>query len=273
MKNLMQQRRLVIASVFAYLVMVVANTLANTLPINGKTTGDVSALYPNYFTPAGITFSIWGLIYLTLLGFIVYVLVHEFARARRVPMLVLTILPYFILNCLLNATWIFVWHYLLIELSLVIIILLLFTLIVIHNKLRLPRPWKPVGGLLFVDLPFSLYLGWITIATIANMAALLTAYNWNGGPFTAPTWTQIMIAAGTLITLLLLASRGNIFFSLVPIWAFYGIIVKQQAVNDTGSAAIIRSAQMCIAIIVIMIVITIVRQLRRKSVGIDKAYA
>jgi translocator protein len=112
-------------SVVSFIFMIMINVLANTLPINGYNTGQLSALYPNLFVPAGITFSIWGLIYISLIlfGYGLY----KLKNIDSVIFKKLSIL--FIISNLLNGGWLLAWHYKLIELSLIIMIALLWTLI------------------------------------------------------------------------------------------------------------------------------------------------
>lgn len=245
-------RRIVaaIANITAFVAVIVMNTLAVTLPLNGKSTGALSDQYPNLFTPAGFTFSIWSVIYLALLAFVIYQAVVLF-RNRRGADTVLSITPYFLLNCLANAAWIVAWHYEQVALSVIIMLVLLVSLIIIHNKLRLALSWTPLADKLLLDFPFSIYFGWITIATVANVTALLVLYKINPMGFAEVTWTNIMIAIATLITLFMLFTRKNIFYSLVPCWAFYGIIAKTKAADVAGTKSIVMTAEICIAAILI----------------------
>jgi hypothetical protein len=195
--------------------MIVMNYLANALPLNNKTTGQLSDTYPNLFVPAGITFSIWGVIYLLLA---VYVVV-QFTGSDQ-ALLDRTGWP-FAITCLLNALWIVFWHYERLPLSLLVMVALLVTLIYLN--------------LLVSDLPpgimkasFGIYLGWICIATIANVTTLLVRYNWSGFGISEETWAIVMICAGAIITALSIFKFRNPFIGLSVIWAFAGIIIKRQ---------------------------------------------
>lgn len=198
-----------------FAVMVVMNYLANALPINGKTTGELSAQYENLFVPAGITFSIWGVIYLLLLIFCII----QFREENRE--VVASIGIAFGITCLLNAAWIVAWHYEQVPLSLLIMLGLLAALIFINYAIRDLAPG-------FTKAAFGIYLGWICIAAIANVTALLVRYNWGGWGIPEEVWSIVMIAAGTAIIALTVFRMNNPFTGLAAIWAFTGIIIKRQ---------------------------------------------
>jgi len=190
------------------------NYLANALPLNNKTTGQLSGLYPNLFVPAGITFSIWGVIYLLLAAYcIIQFNAHSKIIAVRIGWL-------FALSCVMNGLWIVAWHFEKLSLSLLIMIVLLVSLILINLMIR----ELPFG---IIKLAFGIYLGWICIATIANVTALLVSIQWNGFGIREDVWAITMIAAGTLIVTLTLIKFNNPFIGLSVIWAFTGIIIKR----------------------------------------------
>lgn len=203
-------------------VVITVNALANILPLNGMTTGEVSALYPNYFVPAGITFSIWTLIYLFLAGYCVYPFFSKNADKA------VSISGLFLATCVLNSTWIFAWHYRLIALSLCIMVLLLLTLCLIYIKVQ-DRPPRSKKEKWLVYKPFSIYLAWISVATIANATALLVAFHFS--PPTPENWAIAMILATQFIVYLISKKYKDIAFALVIAWALTGIIIKR---NDTG---------------------------------------
>jgi hypothetical protein len=196
--------------------MIVMNYLANALPLNKKTTGELSDSFPNLFVPVGITFSIWGVIYLLL---ICYCFVQFTGTDQPV---IKNISWLFGASCALNALWIVFWHYGKLPWSLIVMIGLLVTLIYINAQIRS----LPFG---IIKASFGIYLGWICIATIANVTALLVFYKWNGFGISEETWTIIMIAAGALIVSLALFRFRNPFIGLSVIWAFAGIIIKRHA--------------------------------------------
>jgi hypothetical protein len=199
-----------------FLGMVVMNYLANALPLNGKTTGALSDAYPNLFVPAGVTFSIWGVIYILLVTFCViqFTTSHQ-AVISRIGWL-------FGLSCIFNGLWIVAWHYERLPLSLILMLGLLVSLIWINIFIR-----DLQAG--FIKAAFGIYLGWICIATIANVTALLVNFGWGGLGISEETWTIIMIAAGTLIVSLTVWRLDNPFIGLSVVWAFAGIMIKRQA--------------------------------------------
>lgn len=202
-------------NILFFAVMIVMNYLANALPLNGKTTGALSDSFPNLFVPAGLTFSIWGVIYLLLLVFCV----TQFTTSNQA--VISRIGWFFAATCIFNALWIVAWHYERLPLSLIIMLGLLVSLIWINIIIK----DLPFG---LIKAAFGIYLGWICIATIANVTALLVTYNWSGFGLSGETWAVIMIITGALITLLALWRLDNPFIGLSVVWAFAGIMIKRQ---------------------------------------------
>jgi hypothetical protein len=205
------------ANLALFAVMIVMNYLANALPLNNATTGELSDSYPNLFVPAGITFSIWGVIYLLLFVFCIV----QFTSSNQMVISGITWL--FAITCVLNALWIVTWHYRMLPFSLIVMVALLVILIIINLRIK----ELPAG---FIKAAFGIYLGWICIATIANVTALLVHYQWSGFGITEVTWTLVMILAGMLITGGSVYFFNNPFIGLSVIWAFAGIAIKRQ--ND-----------------------------------------
>jgi hypothetical protein len=203
-----------LTNIIAFVIMVLMNYLANAIPLGGKTTGELSAQYPNLFVPAGVTFSIWGIIYLLLLGFIII----QFRTENRV--LVASTGLLFAISCILNSLWIVAWHYENPGLSLLIMIFLLLSLILINHRIN---PFA-MG---ISKAAFGIYLGWICIATIANATAFLVAINWTGWGLTDEFWATVMVLAGAIITILLLSTYRNPFTGLAVMWALAGIIIAR----------------------------------------------
>ncbi len=227
-----------------FVVMIVMNYLANALPLNNKTTGQLSDALPNLFVPAGLTFSIWGIIYLLIAVFCVV----QFKGSNQ--NVIENIGWLFSVSCLLNAVWIVSWHYERIPLSVMIMVLLLITLIYINMLIRDVPPG-------FIKAAMGIYLGWICIATIANVTALLVQYNWNGFGISEAAWTIIMIAIGTIIVSLALLRLQNPFIGLAVIWAFLGIYIKRHSDYSTIAIA-------AIAAMVVVTIITVMAFFRKK---------
>jgi hypothetical protein len=192
------------------------NYLANALPLNGKTTGQISDNLSNLFAPAGLTFAIWGVIYLLLAIFCV---LQFTPYARNISINMGWV---FALSCIFNAAWLVAWHYERLPLSVLIMLGLLMCLVFINIQIK----DQPNG---LVKAAFGIYLGWICIATIANVTAMLVSLDWNGFGISPVVWTIVMIAAGTLIVSLTMLKLNNPYIGVVVVWAFIGIVIKRQA--------------------------------------------
>ncbi len=214
-----------------FVLMVVVNYLSNLLPLNGQTAGEVSDSYPNLFAPAGITFSIWGIIYVLLACYALYQLgVFGKLESNVDTSLFNSVAFWFVLSSVSNIAWIFSWHYHIIPLSLVLIIVILIALVQI-NKLTSQRQFSSKEKF-FMKLPFSIYFGWITIATLANVIVLLVSVGWQGFGIAQSIWTILIILVGMLIGVINILRFGDIAYGLVIMWAYCGIIIKH--VSATG---------------------------------------
>ncbi|WP_151735723.1 tryptophan-rich sensory protein ['Paenibacillus yunnanensis' Narsing Rao et al. 2020] len=213
-----------------YLGVIAVNVLSVALPLGGRTTGEISDRYHTYFTPAGYAFSIWSLIYVLLAGFVIY----QFRGATGSRDSVRSIGIWFMLSCIFNMGWLILWHYLYIELSLAVMVLLLVSLIVIYRKTRaITAPSTGENWLL--RLPFSIYLGWISVATIVNVSIVLVKNDWGGFGLSGITWAVIMLIVGTLLAVLVSFPHRDSIYPLIFVWAFIAIAVEQR---ETGSVFI-----------------------------------
>mgnify|MGYP003602085722 FL=1 len=243
-----------------FLGMITVNALANILPINGMNTGEISDFYPNLFTPTALTFSVWGLIYLLLALFVLFQF-GLFGGKESESLISKKIGVWFIVSCTANLLWILAWHNLKIVLSVCLMLVLLVSLIVIVTKLGRSENKKEQ---FFVRLPFFVYFGWITVATIANVTALLVSLRWSGFGLTEADWTVMMLAVGTLIASGVILRFKTISYGLVIIWAYTGILIKHLSQNGFNAAYphIVIAAAVCVAIIVIDCCYIIVRKRR-----------
>ena len=259
-------RPIVVVAAATYLVMVAVNTLANALPINGVQTGDVSDAHPNLFAPAGYTFSIWALIYL-LLG--LYVL-HQFglfhgraAGSGPAPVLDRVGL-YFAISSLANAAWILAWHHDAIELSVLLMLVILACLVAISRWLvdaRLSGRAK-----LFVTVPFSVYFGWITVATVANVVVLMVNRGWDGLGPVGPPWTIVLLVAAAAVGTIVTVRHRDLAYGVVLLWAYTGILVKHLSADgfDAAYPSIIATVIACLALLGTATVVVAVRQGRAR---------
>ncbi len=251
-----------ILNLLGFLGTVAVNALANILPINNITTGALSDLYPNLFVPTGLTFAIWGLIYVLLGIFVIYPLIPSVRRDPQKVDFVQKIGPLFFISCLANIGWIFAWHYQILPLSLIFMLILLGCLLFIYLRLNVGKSETTRAERYFAHLPFSVYLGWITIATIANVTALLVNTNWNTWGLGEQFWAVAVIIVGIAIALSMLFTRKDIYYSLVVDWALLGILLKRLSVTTVPDQSIV------IVTIVGLVLITggVVAQLIRKKV-------
>ncbi len=234
----------------AYIAMVVINFLANGLPINNRSTGDISDAYPNLFAPAGPAFSIWGLIYL-LLG--AYVLYQFIKKDQKTEDILNKINPLFITTSLANISWIFSWHYDYIGLSVLIMATLLILLIKIADILRAEQ-FTSLQKLL-IWAPFSIYFGWITVASIANITVFLVSLGWNGFGIADFVWTSIILLVGALIGILRMRKDNNIVYGMVLVWAYSWILFKHMSATgfDGQYPSIIATVIVCLVLFIFFV--------------------
>ena len=227
-----------------YIAMVVMNFLANGLPINNRGTGEISDAYPNLFAPAGPAFSIWGLIYLLLGIYVIYQFVKKDQKTEEV---IHKINPFFIATSLANISWIFAWHYDYIAISVAVMAVLLILLIKIADIIRL-------GNFTTIEkvsiwAPFSIYFGWITVASIANITVFLVSIGWNGFDLADFVWTSIILLVGALIGILRMNKDKNIAYGLVLVWAYSWILFKHLSLSGFAGQyqSIIITTIVCLA--------------------------
>ena len=237
-------------NVLAVVVTIAVNGLANALPINGQQTGEISDRFPVFFVPAGYVFSIWALIYLGLIAFAVY----QALPAQRTNPRLQRVGYWFALSCLANTVWILLWHYNLFPASLLVMLVLLASLVVIYLRLDVGRTAVGAAERWAVNVPFSIYLGWITVATVANATAVLYHLQWNGFGISPEIWAVLMILAATIICLAVILTRRDVAYSLVIIWALIGIAVKQ---GNRSQAVAAMAVGMAVVIAVALIVVKI----------------
>lgn len=234
-----------ILNVLGFLVMIGANAVANIVPLNDVTTGEISEKYPNIFTPADFTFAIWGLIYFSLFIFVIY----QLTKGSEKTVSLVGILFFF--STILNSTWIVLWHYDEISLSLITMAILLLTLIAIYVRINKERYGT---SLICVRLPFNIYLAWISIATVANITVFLKRIGWDMFGMSQELWMVIVLVVVLLITSLMLLKRKDILFSMVVMWALAGIFVRHMAEYE-------RNYPYVIGFIVFMFIVIIIENI------------
>jgi benzodiazapine receptor len=245
-----------IITVIAVLATIVVNALANIIPFNGQETGAISDRFAIYFVPAGYVFSIWGLIYL---GLIAYAIFQALPAQRENPRL-RSIGGLFLLSSVTNIAWIFLWHYEVFAATLPVMLVLLGSLVAIYLRLGTGLTQASRAETWLVRVPFSVYLGWITVATVANATQLLYFLGWNGGAIGPEAWTVIMLAVAVVIAWLVALTRRDVAYLLVLVWAFIGIATKH-----AGTPMVSNAAWIATALVAAAIVWSIVAKLRGKA--------
>jgi hypothetical protein len=226
-----------ILNALAVAATIAVNGLANALPFNNQTTAAISDRFPVFFTPAGYVFAIWGLIYLALILFAIF----PFLPGQRGNPRLARIGPWFLVASAANIAWIFLWHYEFFLWTVPVMLVLLASLLVIYLRLDIGRSGAAPVERWMVQRPFSLYLGWITVATIANISAVLYFLAWDGWGISPQTWTVVMISAAAVVACLLTLTRQDFVFPFVVIWALLGIAVRNEAVPVVQGAAVFAS--------------------------------
>ena len=240
---------IVLINLVFYLFVVTMNFLANYLPFNGQTSGEISDKLDVLFTPAGYVFSIWGFIYLLLA---LWVFRQFMGKYRKSPVYMVSF-PWFALSCVFNAAWLLAWHYEYFLLSVLIIITLLLTLIVIYTNI------KKADHTFFDLMPFSIYLGWVSVATIANISYYLTYIGWDGFGISDVTWTIILLLVATALAFIFAVKNKDWCYPLVFVWAFIGI-----GINNRASEPTITTTSYILAGIILILSITVLIKNRGK---------
>lgn len=251
-KNLVRQW----VNMIAVLAVIVINVLANALPFNGQNTGAISDRFTVFFVPAGYVFSIWGLIYIGLLLFAIY---QALPSQRDNPRLI-KIGYWFAFSSLANIAWLFLWHYLQFSWTIFAMLALLVSLLVIYVRLGIGRAVVPPSERWMVQAPFSIYLGWISVATIANATQLLDYLKWSAWGIAPEVWAVILLVIVTVLSSAMSFRRGDMAYSLVIAWAFIGIAAKQAATPLVAIAAWVATA----VVLVDLVAGSILQARRRK---------
>jgi len=226
----MNSKSFQIINVIAVLASIIFNSLVNIIPVNNITTGEVSHAYPNLFTPPGYVFAIWGVIYTLAIVFMIYQVranQREESYLQQIGILSLV-------GAIINVVWLVVFHYsytnqALFPITTLLILGFLVVLLFIYTRLRIGLSEVSVGQKLGVHLHISVYLGWISLASIANIASTINVLA-PGIPLDVQAlWTALIIIVALVLTMLMLFLRRDFAYGLVVVWASLGIAMKQMA--------------------------------------------
>ncbi len=235
-----KKKLLIIGNVIAVFSFIIVNILANIIPFGGNYTGDIADNIPNLFVPSGLTFAIWGVIYILAVLFTLYQLADLFGKIETKSDYIQNISFWFILGSIGNIAWIFLWHYELILWSMIPILVLFISLLMIYLRLDIGKSDASKQERYYVHLPISVYFGWLTVATIANLTAVLVTLEVGDLFLGEVLWTILVIVVAMILTLLVLYKRSDVGYSLVIIWALLGIVLKQyESYQSIGITAIL----------------------------------
>jgi len=248
---------LAFGNLISVLFALILNYLAVVLPINNKTTGELSDQYDNFFVPAGFTFSIWGLIYLLIIAFSIYTVVESFSNDARMASLIQRLSGWFIVGNLANGLWLVFWHYEWVVLSLIVMLVILFNLLDMYYTLEYEIPNTLMINVC-LTLPVSIYLAWITVATIANVTASLVSVQWDGGFWHPSTWAIGLICLSVFLGVYMIYKRQDQLFALVIAWALFGIVAKRTAAGDPHSLDVAKVAQYGYTLLLIYAILTFI---------------
>jgi hypothetical protein len=259
---MMKHRKLLqVLNILTLVAIIAVNALANVLPINGQTTGEVSAQYENLFTPAGYTFSIWSVVYLGLIAFVIYQSRGLFSRETQKKPVAAGLGFAFFINGMANVCWIFAWHYMQFNLTVILMAIILLSLIDINLRIR---RWPAEIGRSkayhwFVKVPFGLYFGWICVAAIANTAVYLIYVGWNGFGLSASIWTIVALMLGGMAGIWILIKLRSLAAVVAIAWGYTGVLVNLSSKHAQ------MHLQLVALVILLILIIAMVIMLKTKT--------
>ena len=256
----MKTKFFAVLNLFAFSFHLILSYLVQLNYFSVLDVGQVSARYETVFAPAGITFAIWGVIYLALVAFSFFHLYAAFTKsdAHRANLDTQNIGWYFIVNNLATGLWLVAWVNEYLFASVILILIQLVSLVIMSINAHVANSDRPVSTKIFTHFPLSIYFAWICIATIANISAYLKSVNWSGVGISESYWVIIMIGTATLISLFIILVKKNVPFGLVVLWALYGIVLKRQQVNPIDYQVVITAAYFAFAFIMLALIIRMV---------------
>ena len=228
------------------LAVITVNALANILPLNGLTTGDIADRFDIYFVPAGYVFSIWSVIYVGVIAYTVYQLLPAHRSDEKVE----RIGYLYALSGVANIAWLFLWHYEIFPLTIVAMLLLLGSLIAIYLRAGIGESAFTSLQRWTVQVPFSIYLGWVSVATVANATQLLDYFDWNRWGLSAETWAILMLVVAAAIALAVIWTRRDAAYGLVFVWAYVGIAIKHASTPPVAIPAGVLAGIIALVILV-----------------------
>ncbi|MBC8170596.1 MAG: tryptophan-rich sensory protein [Anaerolineae bacterium] len=243
-----------VANVITLVVTLIINFLSQLPPPNGigvATSAEIANRYPDlYYFPANSAFSIWGIIYTALIAFVVY----QALPAQRTNPHLQRLGWLFVVTGIFNTAWLFSFQYEQFALSMIMMFILLGTLITIYLRLGIGRIAVSPRDKLLIHVPFSLYLGWITAATVTNASYLLRNTNWDGFGIAPEIWAVVMLAITGVLGLAMIVRHRDIAYALVIAWATYWIATRHSGVQPVAFAALTVAGLMIVSIIATVVI-------------------
>ncbi len=232
-------------NIVALVFMLVMNGASEAIPLNGQTSAEISNRLPIFFVPANYVFGVWGIIYVLLIIFVVY----QALPSQRENTFLRKMGYWFALSCLANGTWLVLFHYNLFALSMVAMLVLLASLLIIYTRVRVGQGTVSRADHWCIQIPFSTYLGWITVATVANASYVLFDAGWNGFGISGEVWAAVMLVVAAVITLTIIITRRDVAYTAVLLWALVGIIIKQSGAPLVAGTAGVVAAVIALALL------------------------
>lgn len=235
-------------NLLAILAAFATNILANIAPVNGLTLGEISrTFFPDVLIiPANYAFAIWGIIYLGLISLGIYQVLPTQTKNPRFKKMGY----YLAISSFCQIIWVFVFQSQWFVLSVVAMLGILTPLILLYLRLDINLTKLPSLQKWLINIPISLYLAWISVATIVNVASALDIANWSGWGINSLIWTVIMMVTATIIATILIWQRRDITFGSVFVWALVAIAIRQK---ELPTLAII--AGLLAGILILMMII------------------
>ncbi len=201
------------------------NVWSNLFPMNGLTIGEISnTLFAGVkIIPANYAFAIWGLIYLGLFGLGIY----QFLPSQRNNPRLQDLGYFLVIACVAQIIWVWVFLARLFLPSLIAMAGILLALIAGYLAVNTTEERVSKWERWFVNATLSIYLAWISVATIVNVAIFLESVTWDGWGIAPEIWTATLLVVAGLIAILMRINYQETAFPLVFLWAFLAIAVRQ----------------------------------------------
>lgn len=245
----------------AFLVQLCMTILVQLKLVNEYTAAEIANKYPSLLTPAGITFTIWGIIYVALAALCVYHIIMAWTQPDNHPANVATerLGEWFILANISAAFCLLSWVNEEINLSVIFSITELVCLIVIHRRLGIYDHRAGIASRWLTQLPLSIYMGWITISTMFTGSSYINSTDWDGWGLDPVDWTTIFIGIVVFAAILVMTIRRNVFFGLIIMWGLYGIILKRMEVDSVLYYHILRTAWIGISLLALVAILRTIK--------------